>query len=66
MNLTSNEWVVVALLSTVSLIIGYLTGNRERKIDEAIVTAEDFQQHWASALWVVRRPTPPLDETVAS
>ena len=66
MNLTQSEWLVVALLCTVSLLIGWLSAMHERRVDAEIASAESFQQHWASVLWVVRRPTPVPDETVAS
>ena len=66
MNLTETEWIIVAMLCTLSMLIGFLSGSRERRADEALIAAEDFQQHWAQARWIVRRPTPATDETVAS
>jgi len=66
MYLTENEWIAVAILCTISLLIGWLTGNREKRHDQQIVDAEEWQQHWASVLWVTRRPTPAADETVPS
>jgi len=66
MELTEYEWIMVALLCTCSLLPGWLSGSRERRTDEAIVAGEEWAQHWASVMWVTRRPTPEPDETVPS
>ena len=64
MNLTENQWVVVALLCTCSLLLGWLSGSREHHADEEIVSAEEWHQHVQSALWVARRTRPTHDDTV--
>ena len=49
---------VVAVLCTISLLIGVLTGNRDRRIDRAIYDAEAWHQAVTSALFVARRTLP--------
>jgi hypothetical protein len=66
MSLTQNEWIVVWLLCTLSLLIGWLSGQHEKRVDHQIVDAESWTRHWASVQWVTRRPTPEPDETVPS
>jgi len=54
---------VVAVLCTISMLVGFLTGNRDRRTDAHIMAAEDWHQHIAGALFVARR-TPPDEPTV--
>ena len=56
---------LVAVLCTISLLIGVLTGMRDRRVDRAIYDAEEWTQHLHSALWVSRRTLPEQDDTVA-
>lgn len=64
MNLTEGEWLVVALLCTISLLIGWLSGNRERRTDEEIIAGEEWARHWGSVMFVTRPTLPPVDDTV--
>jgi hypothetical protein len=45
------------------MLIGYLTGNRETRVDEEIITAEGWHQHVTSALFVARRSLPSDEPT---
>jgi hypothetical protein len=56
---------IVGILCTISLLIGFLTGNRDREMDTEIMAAEEWHQAVASALWVARRTNPDSQETSA-
>lgn len=43
------------LLCTLSLLIGWLSGRHERKSDEEILSACDWDDHVQQALYVARR-----------
>lgn len=64
--MTEKQTLIVALMCTVSLLIGWLTGNREQRIDRMVVVAEDWHRHVQQALFVARRTAPEQDETVPS
>lgn len=64
MSLTEGEWLVVAILCTISMLIGWLSGNRERRTDEEIIAGEDWARHWSSVMFVTRPTLPPADDTV--
>lgn len=61
---TETEIVFVAVACTVSMLIGWLAGSREKKYDQEIIDGEAWHQHWCSALWVTRPDSAVSDDTV--